>query len=147
MTNKKYADMTTIMQFCRIFSEQMYKCMKNAGLINEGFKLRIKVGRTDFGEDDIETSYIWLEKDILTSSSDEWANTRMYQTKLAGTEWKVSADPIAETGSLPPEIYFSKDSGQTDGKTACGKATGKPYPPYDLWISACDDPVNVGGGQ
>ena len=145
MNSKRYADMTTIMQFCRIFSEQMYLCMRNSGMLKEGYKLTINVGRWDgLTEDSILTSQVALEKQILNNDPD-YDTTRMEQFKFSGREWRVYDDPIAEAGSLPPEVHI-KAEGWT-GRTANGAETArKPGKSDGMWFSASDNDPPMGCG-
>lgn len=149
MTHKQYADMAMIMQFSRIFSEQMYKCLANSGLLKQGYSLKIEVCRESYGfGDEVLTSCIELEKDICTA--DDWDETHMCQMKMSGKEWMVHADPLAEEGTVPPEVHFRKDRecGSAESRPQdAGKDSDKPYPPFDMWVGSADDPADVGGGM
>ena len=143
MTDKRYADMTTIMQFCRIFSDQMHKCLKHTGMLDEGYSLRIWVGNY-VGTDDIMKVTIELENNSLGIGTDEWKKSRMQQEMYEERGWFVHADPKAEVGSIPPEIrYEDRTKNGMEGK---GKAGEKPYPPDGLWVSSRYDPSDVDSG-
>lgn len=146
MNSKRYADMATIMEFCRIFTEQIYKCMSNAGLLKDGYQLSLKVGRFDYGfpEDAILTGSIELEKDPCMDDKVEWKQTRMDQMKFSGEEWEVYDDPKTEAGTIPQKVLIKYGKSVRE---RVGETSSKPYPPYDMWISAYDDPADVGGGQ
>ena len=141
MTNKKYDDMKAIMQFCRIFSEQMYTCLKNSGLLKEGYELHLRIG--SLGK--AITSMLELENNNLGIGEDEWHENRMEQFKFSGEPWIVYDDPIAKRYSVLPVVKLQQaESEGTESHADDGAEDGeKPYPPFDMWISSADDHPDV----
>ena len=144
MTQKQYADMTIIMGLSRTFCDQMYKAMKNCGLIKEGFSLKLEIGDSEYGDGILQKS-VELEKDISDVDSDEWERTRMDQMQLKGCGWRVHSDPLSEIGSLPPEVRRIERKGTVQFGDA--EDGGKPYPVDGLWIGSDYNDCALGGGQ
>lgn len=149
MTDKQYADMTTIMMFCRHFADQMHQCMKNAGLLEQEFTLNIRVGETKLFSGMVEKGSIELEQSITDNTANYYKN-RMAQRRLLtnkGTinegRWIVDADPRAEEGSIPPMVIESKKA-KADVSERTGSNSSKPYPVDGLWLSSRDDYSDVG---
>ena len=145
MEDKQHEDMTIIMQLCRIFSEQMYKCMKNAGLIEQGFTLGMNVGRMGY----ISNGYTPITSEInidKASDAPDWKETRMCQVKFSGEEWMIFADPKAEIYSVPENVDIRGTERQEE-RTAVGRKTAnKSYPVDGFWVGAdYNDPVLDGG--
>ena len=143
MTQKQYADMHTIMACCRIFSDQMYKCLSNAGLLEQGYAIKMYIGDNNLFDGCTENEYIELEQSILEHDFETWDKGRMTQRIVNKGRWYVDVDPIAETGSIPPEVCYKE---RTDLKRD-SKSGGKPYPPDGMWLSAYDYYPHVGGGR
>lgn len=146
MTQKQYADMTTIMQFCRIFSDQMLKCLEGTGLLEQGFYIDLGVNRAYDLETGILACDITLSKHINEDSSnvEDWRATRMHQMRMRNGEWKVYDDPEAKAGSLPPEIRIRHERVVTEGTR---KAASKPYPSDGFWVGSDYGSTDVDGGQ
>ena len=141
MTDKQYADMTTIMMFCRHYADQMYKCLEDAGLIEQGFELNIRVGDLKLFSGKTEKCCIELEQDIMTNTANYYKN-RMAQRRMNEERWFVDADPKAEEGSVPPMVGLRKnDENVCKGS---GNSANKPYPVDGLWLSSRDDYSDVG---
>ena len=146
MTQKQYADMTTIMQFGRIFADQIRICMKHAGLLDQGFHFSIRVEK-GYGSDET-FQRVELEKSLNDVSHEEWEESAMEQFGYGeGREWSVYADPKAEMGSLPTEVCIRQRTRFRSGAEKAEKAAGKPLPPDGLWISSYDYDPPVGGGR
>lgn len=146
MKDKQYADMTTIMQFGRIFADQILLCMKHAGLLEQGFHFSIRVEK-GYGNDEA-FQRVELEKSLNEVSHEEWQESAMAQFGYGeGREWSVYHDPKAEAGSLPTEVYFKQRSEFRSRAEASRKAADKPLPPDGLWISRYDYDDPVGGGR
>lgn len=145
MKQKQYVDMTVIMGLCRTFCDQIQRAMKNCGLEQEGYSLRIRICNEDYGDDFVLLDDIELEKSILSTEREEWDKTRMNQLKTKGRGWFVYADPLTEIGDLPPEVRTIK----RERTFPCGKAEdgGKPYPVDGLWIGDFNHDSDVGGGR
>lgn len=143
MTDKRYADMVAIMQFSRIYTEQMHKCLKDSGMLDEGYHLRMWVGNF-VGNDDIMKATIELENNTFEIGTEEWHKSRMDQEMFEERGWFVSADPKTEIGGIPPEIRI--DNRTKDRVERKGKTGEKPYPPDGLWISSRYDPSDVDSG-
>ena len=146
MTQKQYADMTTIMMFGRIFAEQMKTCLVNSGLWDKGFCLAVDTHPviTQHGETSGSVRIFKSYSDENADHSDDMY--QMYWEKRwdEGKGWMVVHDPIAETGSLPPEVHIKE---RRDFAERVGKYSSKPYPMDGLWISSHDDPPVLGGGR
>ena len=142
MTDKKYADMTTIMEYCRIWADQMYKCLQNNDLSD--FHIEMIIGNWKL-ENGNETSLIEFEKDIMTTPEDEYDSKRMSQMKMDdGKGWFVCHDPKAKAGTVPPTVRYIENK-----RTVCkaeGENTTKPLPPDGMWIGdpRNDPPVDSG---
>lgn len=145
MTDKRYADMTTIMQFCRIYTEQMYLCLKHTGMLDEGYQLRMWVGSCDdpMGYDTMKTT-IELENNSLGIGTENWHKNRMEQDLFEKRGWFVHDDPRTEVGGIPPEIRL-EDRTKNDME-GTGKTGTKPYPPDGFWVSSHYCPTDVDGG-
>ena len=146
MTDKQYADMTTIMMFCRHFADQMYKCMENAGLNEKGFELNIRVGNRELFSGKTEKCDICFEQSILDVDRATYYKNRMEQRRMIGGGWFVDDDPRAEEGSVPPMVVEVKATAK-DVSKGTGSNSSKPYPVDGTWFSVYDDPPYVGGGQ
>ena len=143
MTHKQYSDMTIIMEFCRIFADQMHKCMENAGLVKQGFRLHIEVGDVETG-DGTQKCYVGLEQNFLDTPEEEYIKNRMHQVRNNAEGWKVLNDPISDTGAVPSVVRsIKKEAGEPQER----KATGTETPSDGLWISAYDDYLPVDGGM
>lgn len=142
MTQKQYADMTTIMMFGRIFAEQMKKCLVNSGLWDKGFCFVVDSYPTHSHVGDTSGSvriFRQYDDDNVDHSED------MFQLLWDGEKgWRVVHDPIAETGSVPPEVHVTE---RRDFAKRVGKYSSKPYPVDGMWISCHDDPPVLGGGR
>lgn len=146
MKDKQYADMTTIMQFGRIFADQILLCMKHAGLLEPGFIFRLSVEKGYEGFEAFQR--VELAKNFAEVPADEWEESAMAQFGYGeGREWSVYHDPKAEAGSLPTEVYFKQRSEFRSRAEASRKAADKPLPPDGLWISRYDYDDPVGGGR
>lgn len=145
MNQKQYETMTTIMGFGRVFAEQIHKCMENAGLLDQGFEFSISIDNGNYLTHGADYLTVELEKCITRVDRDDYNATRMSQTKTGRKGWVVLYDPIAEMCDVPPVVEPRK--AEEDVSKGTGETGSKPYPPFDMWISACDDPLNVDGGQ
>jgi hypothetical protein len=146
MEQKQYADMTTIMQFCRIFSDQMYRCLDHAGLIKQGYVLRIFVG-DDFFDNKKETATIHLDQSINKVGYDNWLKDCMIQVKQDEKGWRVCHDPKAEAGNVPPVIVEVERKAKATDMGRKTEGADKPLPPDGLWISNRDYDCPVDGGM
>ena len=149
MTQKQYADMTTIMHCCRIFSDQMYNCLVTSGLLEQGFAIQIYTGNRGLDCGSVQIGKIELSMDILNADLDEYTKTQMLQMKLNnGKGWTVYHDPQSETGSVPTSVgLIERKTGNSKAKTAETKKTGTELPPDGLWIGTDYNCSYVGGGQ
>ena len=145
MTQKQYADMTVIMGLSRQFCDNLYRAMQNAGLIKQGFSLKLEIGESEYGDDGILCKSVELEQSIMETDSDEWRKNRMDQMQLKGNGWYVHSDPLAEIGSLPPEVLYLKD--KRNVRYGDAEDGGKPYPLDGLWIGSDYNDPPVDGGQ
>ena len=142
MTDKQYADIETMMMFGRIFADQMYQCLKNTGLLAEGYQMQLYVGQR---VGDIRNSFVEIEKNIVDVGYLNWKEESARHTRNEGEEWHVSFDPKAETGSVPPEVHIRKETRNV--KETVGATANKPYPPDGLWIGSFNHDSDVDGGQ
>ena len=146
MNKEQYEKATVIMELCRIFAEQMHKCMNNAGLLKDGYTLRIDTGLHDkYTDGAIMTSRIVMEKCCLVTNEDEWERSMFMQLKFSGKEWTIDADPIAEIGSIPQSIGVSERIRTVSEGMA--EVPSKPYPVDGLWIGSADNDPVLDGGQ
>lgn len=142
MNQKQYEAMQTIMQCSRVFCDSMYRAMENAGLLDQGYKLaiRIKEDRDDL----LLTEWIELENNELEIGSPVWHKNRMEQYRVCKEGWRVCDDPIAKKGTVPELV--GKQTG-TDDRKAVAETSAKPYPPDNMWISSRDDYPVLDGWQ
>jgi hypothetical protein len=140
MTGKTYYDIHTIMGFSRIFADQMYKAMKNCGLLDAGYGLSIKIGH--YGGEDV-TEMVVMEQDILKIGGKQWDETLIDQKKLKDEGWRVFSDPLCRGGAIPPVVSVEKTGRRAEERR---ETAGKPYPPDGLWISADHYRDDMGGG-
>lgn len=145
MTQKEYNQRLSMMEICRVFADQMSRCMDNAGLTKAGYKLTIEVGNEEYGTDGLLLSTVTLEENISDVGSEQWNRTQMCQMKLDGKGWFVHADPLAESGTVPPTINGKAKAGKNPVEGS-GKNGTKPYPPDGMWFSTYDDHSALGGG-
>lgn len=137
MTQKQYDDMTSIMQFGRTFSDMMRKAMENCGLLQKGFFFNVDVCPVECEDGTVIMGAVRLRHRYDIESDHE---EDMEQLEYNGERWCVINDPYAKTGTVPPEIRAEKKSNDRQGM---GKASGKPYPPDNLWISSRDNYSDV----
>ena len=142
MTDKQYADIETMMMFGRIFADQMYKCLKNTGLLAEGYQMELYVGQK---VGDLRNTFVEVEKNIADVGYPDWKKSSARHSKCEGGEWCVAFDPKAEAGSVPPEVHIRKES--RTNKAAVGANANKPYPPDGLWIGSFNHDSDVDGGM
>jgi len=146
MNAEQYEKATVIMELCRIFAEQMHKCMNNAGLLKDGYTLQIHTGLHDkYTDGSVMTSRIVMEKCCLVTNEDEWERSMFMQLKFSGKEWMIDADPIAKTGSVPKGIGVSERIRTVSEGMA--EVPSKPYPVDGLWIGSVDNDPVLDGGQ
>ena len=141
MTQKQYDDMTTIMQFSRLFASAMRKAMDNCGLTAKGFGLNVDVWDTVCEDGTVLKGAIRLQRGYESPKIDH--SEDMTQLNYLEEGWLVANDPYAKAGSIPPEVHFEKRT----VRQGMAEETGKPYPPDGLWVSSRDNPADVGGGQ
>ena len=138
MTQKQYDDMATILKFCRIFADQMRICMKNTGLWDKGFLLTMDCFRTDCSDGCVLDGAVRM---FRRYDEESHHSEDMEQLSQEGKGWYVVHDPVAKTGSLPPDVKIEKCA-----KNVCKgsrKDATKPYPPDGMWISSYDDTPDV----
>ena len=138
----KYADMVTIMHLCRIFSEQMQRCLKNTGLWNDGFCISVDAYPTHCSDGTELTGAVRLFRGYDNPENDH--SDDMTQIHLFGKEWHICNDPIAETGTVPAKVSSKV---RTDFAERNGKYAAKSDPLDGLWISIRDYPPYVDGGR
>ena len=127
MTDKQYADMTTIMMFSRIFADQMYKCLENSGLLKQGFILEIGVGKNF----DLESGVLACDIDFCKSPEEEdWTESRMNQMRMKDGDWCVYSDPRAKAGDIPPEVRIRRTREVIPERAR--ETASKPCPPDGL---------------
>ena len=134
MTDKQYADMTTIMQLGRIFADQVQRCMEHAGLLKQGFIFSIRI-ETNPGDPSRILNNVNLEKSIVDVPKEEFLENAMEQYKFT-ENWEVYHDPRREKGTLPSEIGYKERKHLVE---RAGENRSKPYPPDGLWIGSCGD--------
>ena len=129
MTEKRYTDMATIVQFCRIFGDQMHKCLENSRLTEDGYYLHLVVN----GYDPSELVTVELTKHIDEVGFKEWDTTRMVQMRTK-EGWMICNDPVREPGGIPTVVKSVCEKKSRD-ETAREKRE-PPYPADGLWIGA-----------
>ena len=142
MTDKQYADIATMMMYGRIFADQMYKCLVNSGLLDEGYVFQVSAGKGY----DLFGATLATDVDICKGAKyKDWRETRFLQMRMKDGVWIVYDDPKERTGSIPPVVITVKKDGAV--KEAVGANAEKPYPPDGLWIGAFNHDSDVGGGK
>ena len=143
MNQKQYESMQIITQCSRIFADQMQKCMENAGLMDDGFKLEVFVGQSASKELGAWCS-VEMSEYLVDVGDEQYKKTRMEQYKIGNGEWSVRFDPKAKAGSVP-QVFDGKT--KDDVIEGMAKVSDHPYPPDNLWISSRDDYSVLDGGQ
>lgn len=144
MTDKQHEDMATIMKSCRIFSEQMHRCMEHSGLLEQGYQLTIWVGEFNYYMN--EECEIQLENNkTLKIGDDEWYKGRMHQTKYTETGWVNSCERYSKEEPIPSEVC-TEERKPSDDRKGEGTDGTKPYPPDGFWVSSHYCPCDVDGG-
>jgi len=143
MDQKRYETMHSIMEFSRIFADQMLKCMENAGMIDDGFHLDIRVGRSA-SETRRTFSQIELERSRAVVEEEEWLKSAIEQEKFDDEKWMVYHDPYAKKGLVPPVVRTRKSTEvYQEGVGTLGDVDD----PLDgLWFSSRDNYSDVVGG-
>lgn len=143
MDQKQYDAMQIITQCSRAFADQMEKCMKNAGLIEKGFHLKVLIAPS--ASKLVGTySEVELSEYISDVGEEQYKATCMEQFKLGDGDWSVRYDPKAKAGTVP-ENYGSKPTGNDSKGMAA--VSEHPYPMDGFWISSRDDDPVLDGGQ
>lgn len=146
MNNEQYEKAAVIMKLCRIFAKQMHRCMSNAGLLKEGYTLKICTGlHHKYADGAVMTSSIEMEKDVISTDYDEWESSRFMQLKFSGKEWVIDADPIAKTGTVPKSIGVSERIRTVS--EGMGENPSKPYPVDGMWVGSADNDSVLDGWQ
>ena len=145
MNQKQYADMTTIMQICRIFAEQMYKCLDHSGLNGKGFRLDVRIDPHETERGEQLNATVDLEERICEVGAEQWQKTCMAQAWFEERGWVVWRDPKGEIGDAPTDVLLQQRTEMLDRRVA--EDSRKPYPPDGLWIGADYHHSDVGGGQ
>lgn len=144
MTQQQYEAAQTIMQFSRIFADAMRECMKNSGLLDDGYELHLDVDVVELTHqpDDPIICTAKIHKNV--QKHEDWMDDRITHFKFWQEGWRVNADPVIKTGNVPPEVRISETASRVYGS---GKKTEKPFAPDGYWISRYDCPDPVDGGM
>lgn len=144
MNKKQYEDAHTILGFCRIFADQMSKCLENSGLRDLGYHLEIDFDPHRFDDGTLSLSRVNLYKDLAEVGAREWWDSQFIQRHYEKKGWLICHDPYAETNSLPEDIRYPEN--RNISKRVAEK-TDHPYPPDGFWVGAdyCDSVLD--GGQ
>lgn len=143
MTQKQYEVGQVIMQMSRIFAKAMAECMKNSGLVDEGYVLSVRVQegyKIDPGY--TLTGSVTLEPKEL-GSTEEYFNNSFCNHYYEEKGWMVVNDPVIKTGAVPPVVRTAETAARVYGSR---KEAEKEFAPDGLWISRYDDPNPVDGG-
>lgn len=146
MTDKQYADMTTIMQFGRIFAEQIKKCMEHTGLMDQRFSFDLRVSPNPPDVEGDNYCKVSLDKSISEVGKYQWKKSAMEQWKDDNNGWRIGNDPKAEEGSIPATVHYCEREKILDME-GMGKTGTKPYPPDGFWVSSHYYPTDVDGGM
>ena len=144
LTKEQYEAAHTILGFCRIFTDQMVKCMKNSGLDKMGYHLNISFDPVTYENSQVSIGRVGLEKEITVDGGTEWWTSAFIQRHIVDEGWVIGHDPYAEIGTLPEDIRYPEE--RIVSKRMAEK-TEHPYPPDGFWVGTdyCD-PV-LGGGM
>ena len=143
MTQQQYEAGQTIMQMCRIFSKAMRDCMKNSGLLADGYELNIKVWQPEDIGGAVITESIRLDPHEV-GSVEEYEEKSFSNHCYEREGWVVINDPIIKPGTVPPTVRTVETAERAFGRR---KTVQTATPPDGLWISKYDDPYPVDGGQ
>ena len=143
MNKKQYEDAHAILSFCRIFTDQMVKCMKNSGLDKLGYHLNISFDPVTYEDNQVSIGRVGLEKEITFDGSNEWWTSAFIQRHMVDEGWVIGHDPYAKTGTLPENIRYPEER---DVSKRVAEKAEHPYPPDGLWISIYDYPPYVDSG-
>lgn len=147
MTQEKYDAIQAMMQFGRIFLDQMGRIMEHQGFDDEGWMMNVCIHKTYCKETD-ETVYGTVQMFDVNQAMDNdsfmYRKNEFYTIKLGdGKGWVVAHDPVVKPGATPPEVRIRKaETGVPESRKE-----EKPYPPFDgYWIGYFDCPDVVDSG-
>ena len=143
MNREQYEAAHTILGFCRIFTDQMVKCMRNSGLDKLGYHLNISFDPVTYESGKTSIGRVGLEKEISDQGGTEWWTSAFIQRHIVDEGWMIGHDPYAEIGTLPENVRYPEER---DVSNRVAKYSEHPYPMDGMWIGLdYNDPVLDGG--
>ena len=147
MDKQQYDAMSMIMEKGRKFLDEIFHMMKDHGLTDQGFEMRLYVDETHDIKKSLKCDYLLsidLGKDTRFVSDEEFYKSYMSQWNKDGKGWVVMNDPCGKRGTVPEDKDLSdlpftdiggeKDDGSEAGETATGSTASG-----DMWFSTADD--------
>ena len=144
LTKEQYEAAHSIMGFCRIFVDQMSKCLDNSGLRKLGYHLDLDFDPYGYEDGSVALGKVTIEKNPSKVGGDEWYDTIFICRHYADERgWMVDNDPYTKGSVLPEDIRYPEDG---DVSESVAEETEHPYPPDGFWVGTdyCD-PVLDGG--
>lgn len=141
MKKEKFESGQSIVDFSRIFADAMEECLKNSGLLEEGYKLRVIVER--------EWQLPGMDRPISCTidleSPDNDCRKSFVMHKSNSKGWENIAKPKCDDdGTVSPEISSFEKAARV---YKAGKAAEKSFAPDGLWLSSHDDYRDVDSGR
>ena len=144
-SKEEYEAAHTILAFCRVFVDQINKCLDNSGLRKRGFNVDLNFDTCKYEDGSVSIGKVELEKDVLSVNTDEWYRTKFTQRHYTdGRGWVIDRDPFAKIGTLPENVQYPADGDVSKGMA---EDSVHPYPPDGFWIGADYNRPYVDGGQ
>ena len=137
MKKEMYESAQSIMDFSQIFADAMNECMTNAGLLADGFTLKVIVQnpRKVNGTDDV------ISCTIDMSGNGKSFNEVFIRHKNLQKGWEKIASPRCDDdGTVSPEISSFEKAARV---FKAGQKAEKPFAPDGLWLSSRDDYCDV----
>ena len=143
MDKQQYETMSMVMEKGRKFLDEIFHMMKDHGLIDHGYDLRLDICDHGIIDCDLLLS-VELYKFKALFNSKEFHATYMCQLNKDGKGWVITDDPCGKIGTVPEDKDLSdlpftdiggeKDDGSEAGETATGSTASG-----DMWFSTADD--------
>lgn len=121
--------MKALVEFTKIYCDQVKKIMVDHRLFDEGMKLHMSVDSSAA----VLTQEVSLEKWVDIEGREHYAGIHFNKPAGFGKEWR-----ILESLSSGEFIRVFEDNAGRQGKHE-GRGNEKPLPPDGLWISRFDD--------
>ena len=137
MKKEKFESGQIIVDFSRIFADAMEECLKNSGLLEDGYKLMVIV-QNEWMRPNMDRP-ISCTIDLESPDNDCRKSFVMHKSNSKG--WENIAKPKCDDdGTVSPEISSFEKAARV---FKAGKKAEKPFAPDGLWLSSRDDYCDV----